>query len=262
MKTEQKKALLVVSFGTSYADTRKKNIEHVESVLKNAFPDRCFYHAYTSQMILDKLRNRDHIFIPNVNEAMEQMHSDGIIDVLVQPTHIMHGIENDMMRETILSFSSQFQKLQIGAPLLNTTQDQFAVIQAMTKELPQLSETEAIVLMGHGTTHYANSIYAALDYAFKQSGFPHIHVGTVEAYPGLWEIISALKANHTSHVYLAPFMLVAGDHATNDLAGEEEDSWKSILETNGFTTECILKGLGEYEGICELYTQHAKAAGH
>ena len=132
--------------------TRKKNIEHVESVLKNAFPDRCFYHAYTSQMILDKLRNRDHIFIPNVNEAMEQMHSDGIIDVLVQPTHIMNGIENDMMRETILSFSSQFQKLQIGAPLLNTTQDQFAVIQAMTKELPQLSETEAIVLMGHGTT--------------------------------------------------------------------------------------------------------------
>lgn len=262
MNTEQKKGLLVVSFGTSYADTRKKNIEHVENLLKNAFPDRNFYHAYTSQMIIQKLRDRDHIIIPNVTEALEQILSDGITDLLVQPTHIMNGIENDLMREAILNCSSQFQKLFIGAPLLNTTEDQFTVIQAIMKELPHLKETEAIVLMGHGTTHYANSIYAALDYAFKQNGFPHVHVGTVEAYPGLQEIISALKSSHTSHVYLAPFMLVAGDHATNDLAGEEEDSWKSILETNGFTTECILKGLGEYDGICELYIQHAKAAGH
>lgn len=256
-----KKALLVVSFGTSYADTRKKNIEHVEQLLAGAFPEHRFYHAYTSQMILKKLRTRDNLFIPNVREALEQIIADGAQALLVQPTHIMNGIENDLMRETIAEYAPQFQEVKIGAPLLHTTDDQFTVIEALMERLPHPEENEALVLMGHGTTHYANSIYAALDYAFRQKGFPRVHVGTVEAYPGLPEIIQLLQEEHIKHVYLTPFMLVAGDHATNDLAGEEEDSWKSILETNGFTTECILKGLGEYPGICELYIAHAKAAG-
>lgn len=255
-----KKAILVVSFGTSFPETREKNIEHIETVLHAAFSDRIFYHAYTSGMILKKLRERDGIVIPTVVEAMQQICADGITDLLVQPTHIINGIENDQMKQIILSFRDRLPHLHFGSPLLTTTQDQFAVIDALCRELPALTSQDALVFMGHGTTHYANSIYAALDYAFKSRGWSQIHVGTVEAYPDLDEIIAKLSGTGINHVYLTPFMLVAGDHAYNDLAGDEEDSWKSILEARGYRVTCILKGLGEYESICRLYVAHARQA--
>ena len=259
MKTE-KKALLVVSFGTSYSDTRRKNIEHIEEILHCAFPDRIFYHAYTSGMILKKLRERDGIVIPAVAEAMQQICADGITDLLVQPTHIINGIENDQMKQIVLSFRDRLPHLYFGSPLLTTTQDQFDVIDALCREMPVLTEKDALVFMGHGTPHYANSIYAALDYAFKSRGLQQVHIGTVEAYPDLTEIMTKLEETDVNHVYLTPFMLVAGDHASNDLAGEAEDSWKSILEARGYRVTCILKGLGEYESVCRLYVSHAQQA--
>lgn len=259
-KSMTNKALLVVSFGTSYKETREKNIEHIEKILAQKFPDRKFFHAYTSGMILKKLRERDHIIIPNVKEAMEDIVKEGFTDLLVQPTHIMNGVENDLMKADVLSFREHFSSLSFGAPLLTDTSDLFYVIDALTKELPALSEQEALVFMGHGSTHYANMLYGALDYAFKQTGHPHVYVGTVEAYPDLDAVLELMEGKGYRHVYLAPLMLVAGDHASNDLAGVDEDSWKSIFQSRGYETTCILKGLGEYESICELYVRHALRA--
>lgn len=256
----EKKGLLVVSFGTSHAHTRKKNIEHLERLLADAFPDRIFYHAYTSGMILKVLRERDAIYIPSVSEAMKQIVSDGVRDLLVQPTHVMNGIENEQMKSDILEWKDLFSSLAFGDPLLTSASDYTDVIEALMKELPVPGHQEALMLMGHGSPHYANSVYAALDYAFKHQGFPQVHVGTVEAYPDLDTILSDLETAGIRRVYLAPLMLVAGDHATSDLAGDEKDSWKSVLESHGMETVCILKGLGEYPGICDLYLKHAGQA--
>lgn len=255
----ENKALLVVSFGTTYKETREKNIDHIEKLLARAFPDRKFYHAYTSGMILRKLKERDGICIPNVKESMEEIVKDKITDLLVQPTHIMNGIENDLMKEDVLSFREYIPKISFGAPLISSTEDQFAVIEALMEELPPLSGKEALVFMGHGSTHYANTLYAALDYAFKQAGYPNVYVGTVEAYPDARTVLEQLEGRNISHVYLTPFMLVAGDHANNDLAGEK-DSWNSLFRSRGYETSCILKGLGEYSGICDLYIRHARRA--
>lgn len=254
-----KKGLLVVSFGTSFAETRKKNIEHVEMLLASTFPDRVFYHAYTSKMILKKLKERDQITIPTVSEAMEQIKADGITDLLIQPTHIINGIENDLMKEDVLVYQDAFTSITFGDPLLTSTEDIFCITKALVKELPALTDKEALIFMGHGSEHYANTLYAAVDYTFKRSGHSNIHMGTVEAYPKLDTILPMLKEAEISHVYLTPFMLVAGDHATNDLAGDE-DSWKTLLEAQGYRTTCVLKGLGEYDEVCDLYIHHAKEA--
>lgn len=256
----KQKALLVVSFGTSYKETREKNIEHIENLLANAFPDRKFYHAYTSKMILKKLKERDGIYIPDVKEALTAAVEDGVTDLLVQPTHIMNGIENDQMKETVLCFQKYFENISFGAPLISSTEDQFHVIEAVMEELPALSRQDALVFMGHGSSHHANTLYAALDYAFKQAGYPNVYVGTVEAYPDAQAVLNQMEGKDIRHVYLAPFMLVAGDHANNDLAGTEKDSWKSLFTARGYETECILKGLGEYERICDLYVRHARQA--
>lgn len=258
-----KKALLVVSFGTSYEATRKKTIDGIEQDLSSAFPDRIFYRAWTSKMIIRKIKNRDGIHVDTVTEAMERMIADGIDDVLVQPTHILNGVENDLMREDIAAFRDRFKQIRIGDPLLMYTDDFIAVARGVADALPSLKEDEAIVFMGHGTDHSANMTYPALDYVFRDLGLSRCFVATVEGYPALDSVMRDLKAcGCIRKVYLVPFMIVAGDHALNDMAGEEHDSWKNQLETAGYCVECILRGLGEYEVVRKLLKYHAlKASG-
>ena len=245
------KGLLVVSFGTSYPETRKKNIEHLETLLAEAFPDRTFYRAYTSGIIRKKLWERDQILIPSVKEAAQAALEDGITDLLVQPTHIMNGIENDLL------FWPETPEEAFEAKLIR--REIFDALSALPTA-QKLRDQEALVFMGHGSTHHANTLYAALDYAFKQAGYPGVYVGTVEAYPDVQAVLAQLREKDIRRVYLTPFMLVAGDHASNDLAGEETDSWNSLFRAEGYETSCILKGLGEYDGICDLYVRHARQA--
>ena len=167
-----KKGLLVVSFGTSHLDTREKNIVRLETLLAEAFPDRTCYRAYTSRMILDILKKRDGLTLPTVPMAMAQLLQEGITDLLVQPTHIMNGLENEQMKEDIMLWKNQLDSLAFGAPLLTSTRDQEDLIQAVMEEFPPLKKTEALMFMGHGSSHYANTVYAALDYAFKHQGHP------------------------------------------------------------------------------------------
>ena len=256
---DKKKAVLVVSFGTSYEETRKKTIDQIENDMAEAFPSYAIYRAWTSGMIRAKLLKRDGIRIYNVCEALEAMAADGIQEVIVQPTHVINGIENDQMKADVAAYADRFMRVSIGTPVLTTAEDSKYVIDAIVKELHPAKD-EALVLMGHGTEHYADAVYAALDYQFKDLEHSNIFMGTVEGYPTLESVMRLVQKAGYRHVVLAPFMIVAGDHANNDLAGDEEDSWKSVFEAAVFSVRCVLKGLGEYPDIRKLLLSHAEKA--
>lgn len=254
----QKKAILVVSFGTTYEDTRKKTIDVIETQIANHFKEYNIYSAWTSKMIIRKLKERDDVHINTVTEALEQMAADGVQELIVQPTHIMNGIENDMMKEDVLQFREQFGDIRFGAPLLTTDEDNRKVITCLMQEFGSIDKEEVLVFMGHGTTHYANAVYAALDYTFKAMGYSNVFVGTVEAYPSLETLLSLIQEYGAKKVILTPFMIVAGDHAKNDMASEDKESWRCQFEEAGYLVECIVKGVGEYQGIQELFLEHIR----
>ena len=256
---EIKKAILAVSFGTSHNDTRKITIDAIEKNMQEAFPSYALYRAWTSKMIIKKVNARDGVHIFTVKEAMEQMLQDGITDILVQPTHVINGIENDLMKEDALAYQEQFHSISFGDPLLTSEQDNLAVIEAITSEFKDLTKKDVLVLMGHGTTHYANAIYAALDYTFKDKGYSNIFLGTVEAYPTMESLLKMVHVYQPRKVVLAPFMIVAGDHAKNDMASDEPNSWYSQFKAEGYEVEPVLKGLGEYPGIRKLFIEHLKS---
>lgn len=259
LSTQAKKAILAVSFGTSHDDTRKLTIDAIENDMQKTFPEYQLYRAWTSKMIIKKLKARDNLEIHTVKEAMEQMRADGITDVLIQPTHVINGIENDLMKEDALSYRQYFHSISFGDPLLTSEQDSLDVIDAIAEEFNDLKQDEVLVLMGHGTTHYANAIYAALDYNFKDRGFKNIFLGTVEAYPSMETLMKMVKEYGPKKVILAPFMIVAGDHAKKDMAGDDPTSWYNQFRAAGFQTEVVIKGLGEYPGIRKILVEHLKS---
>lgn len=254
--TEEKRALLTVSFGTSHAETREKTIGAIERDIAGRYREYEVRRAFTSGMILKVLEKRDGIIIDNVAEAINRLISDGFQEVLVQPTHVIPGDEYDAMVGDVMMFEDRFDKVSIGTPLLYSTKDYQQVIRAVMEQFPDLSDREALVLMGHGTDHPINAAYAALDYHFKDMGYPNVFVGTVEGYPEVHTVLKMVEAYGPEKVILLPLMVVAGDHAVNDMAGEEADSWKSIFEKAGFQVDCILKGLGEFQAIRDIYLEH------
>lgn len=253
-----KKAILIVSFGTSYEETRKKTIDVLENRVAEEFKDYRVYGAWTSKMIINKIRKRDNIIIPTVKEALEQMIKDGVTDVILQPTHIINGIENDNMRKDAHVLRKNFNTMKFGTPLLTTEDDNLAVVNAIAEEFKYLSPESALVLMGHGTEHYANSIYAAMDYRFKAENHKNIFMGTVEGYPDIDTVIKYVNLSEPEKIVLAPFMFVAGDHATNDMSGDDPDSWLNVFTKEGYKTEAVIKGLGEYRSIQEIYINHIR----
>ena len=252
------KAILVVSFGTSYPETCEKTIGKIEEEIKEAYPEYEVYRAWTSGMIRKKVEKRDGIHILSVSEAMEQLHKKGIEEVYVQPTHVLNGIENDIMLKVVEAYRFFYKKIAVGTPLLTTQEDSERLVELMIKEWA-VKDDEMLVFMGHGTEHYANFIYPALNYQFQMKGKKNIAVGTVEGFPAVEDMIRMTKEVNPSKVILTPFMIVAGDHANNDLAGDEEDSWKSMFEAAGFETECVLKGLGEYPEVRQMFREHLEA---
>ena len=191
---------------------------------------------------------------------MEQMLLDGIREVIVQPTHMLNGFENDTMKEEVLAFKDRFAAIVFGNPVLTDKSDCRAVIRAVAEEFSPLDKNTALVLMGHGTEHYANTVYAALDYRFKDTGHKNIFLGTVEAYPALDSLLRAADSFHPKKIMLAPFMIVAGDHAQNDLAGEDPDSWMNRLSSEGYEVTPVLKGLGEYPKVRQILVEHVQQA--
>lgn len=253
-------AILLVSFGTSYLDSKKKTIDKMLERTGETFPDYKIYQAWTSKMILKILRERDNLIIPTIKEAMASLQADGVKKLIVQPTHFINGLENELMTELVQQHASPEMDIRFGAPLLSSTQDQQDVLKALIQEFCRIPQEEALVFMGHGTTHYANSVYAALDYMLKDLGHPNFFMGTVESYPDLDTLIRQVARTNAKKVHLAPFMLVAGDHANRDMAGSEPDSWKSLFEAAGYEVECHLRGLGEYKAIQDIYLEHLRTA--
>lgn len=257
----EKKAILVVSFGTSYNDTRAVTIEAIENDITEAFPEFDVRRAFTSQIIIDKLEERDGLEIDNVNEALDRLVADGVGTLVVQPTHVMNGYEYDDIVATVEEYKDNFVNLQIGSNMLATDEDYPTVIDAFTAECTEYDvDGTAIVLMGHGTEHEANATYATLQEKLTEAGYDRYFVGTVEATPTLEDVMSLVAESGAEKVVLMPFMIVAGDHANNDMAGDEEGSWKTAFKSEGYDVECVLKGLGEYAGVREVVVAHTQAA--
>ncbi|MBO3446088.1 sirohydrochlorin cobaltochelatase [Clostridium sp. CCUG 7971] len=251
-----KKAVLVVSFGTSYKETREKTIEACEKKIKQGLPEYDFYRAFTSNMIIRKLKNRDGIEIENPIQALDRLHNEGYKEVIVQTLHIICGEEFNKLKEQIESYKDKFDKVILGRPLLTYIEDYKEAVNAIETQIPKMDEDEAVVFMGHGTFHESHSSYPTLEYMLRDAGI-NAYVGTVEGYPELEQVINRLKENNIKTVNLMPFMLVAGDHAINDMAGDEDDSWKTVLEENGFNVKIHLKGLGENPYIQDKFMNHA-----
>lgn len=254
-----KKALLVISFGTSY-DVAMKAIENIEEKLAKAFPDYDCNRAFTSGMIIKKLLRTKNQKIETTTEALERLYKEGYEEVLCQPTHIVNGIEYDKMCGMISEYTQKFKTIKIGTPLLTEEEDFLECAKRVMENMPSITEKEAIVFMGHGTEHFANGAYSQMENTLRSMGHENVYVGTVEGFPTIDYVEQRLEKKGVKKVYLAPLMIVAGDHARNDLAGEEEDSWKSILEAAGYEVEVKLQGIGEYDSIAQLFVEHAKAA--
>ena len=254
-------AIMVVSFGTSYNDSREITIGAIEGAIQEAFPEYDVRRAFTSQIIIDKLEERDGLDIDNVTEALDRAIEDGVKTLVIQPTHLMDGYEYNDVVDEVAEYADQFEKVVIAAPLLTSEEDFKNVAAAITEATAEYDDGEtAICFMGHGTEAESNQVYAKLQDVLTEEGYENYFVGTVEATPSLDDVLAAVGEGNYKKAVLEPLMVVAGDHANNDMAGDEEDSWKTAFEGAGYEVECLIKGLGQIESIQQMYVEHTQAA--
>ena len=275
--------LLVVSFGTSFNDSRVADIKGVEDAIAAANPDWSVRRAFTAQIIINHVQARDGEKIDNMDQALERAVKNGVKKLVVQPTHLMHGAEYDELTETVNSYKDKFESVKIAEPLLGEVgadatainEDKAAVAKAITAEAVKTAEYDsldaaaedstAFVFMGHGTSHTAKISYSQMQAQMEQLGYKNVFIGTVEGEPedtSCESVIAKVKDAGYKNVILRPLMVVAGDHANNDMAGDDDDSWKSQFEAskNFDSVKTQIAGLGEIDAIQQLYVAHTKAA--
>ena len=275
--------LLVVSFGTSFNDSRVKDIKGIEDALQAAYPDWSVRRAFTAQIIINHVQARDGEKIDNMQQAMDRAVANGVKNLVVQPTHLMHGAEYDEMMEMIDDYRDKFESVAVAEPLLGEVgadatvinEDKEAVAKAVTAEAVATAgydsveaaakDGTAFVFMGHGTSHTAKVSYSQMQTAMQTLGYDNVFIGTVEGEPestSCENVIEAVKAAGYTKVVLRPLMVVAGDHANNDMAGADEDSWLSQFEASGAfdSVDCQIAGLGGVADVQQLYIAHTKAA--
>ena len=275
--------LLVVSFGTSFNDSRAEDIKGIEDALAEAYPDWSVRRAFTAQIIINHVEARDDEAIDNMQQALDRAVDNGVKNLVVQPTHLMHGAEYDEMVEAIDGYKDKFESVAIAEPMLGEVGDDATVINDDKKAVAQAITDEAckeagfddmqaaadagtaFVFMGHGTSHTANVTYDQMQTQMNDLGFTNAFIGTVEGEPedtACEAVIEKVKEAGFKNVILRPLMVVAGDHANNDMAGDDEDSWKSQFEASGDfdSVDCQIAGLGRIEAVEDLYVEHTKAA--
>ena len=275
--------LLVVSFGTSFNDSRVKDIKGIEDALQAAYPDWSVRRAFTAQIIINHVQARDGEKIDNMQQAMDRAVANGVKNLVVQPTHLMHGAEYDEMMEMIDEYRDKFESVAVAEPLLGEVgadatvinEDKEAVAKAVTAEAVATAgydsveaaakDGTAFVFMGHGTSHTAKVSYSQMQTVMQTLGYDNVFIGTVEGEPestSCENVIEAVKAAGYTKVVLRPLMVVAGDHANNDMAGADEDSWLSQFEASGAfdSVDCQIAGLGGVADVEQLYIAHTKAA--
>ena len=260
-----KKAILVVSIGTSQIEALEHTTLRFAEEIQGHFPEYACYIAFSSIYILKKMKsvlaNASEEFQKaqqnkylSIEEAMEQMIADGIEEVFVQPTHLLRGVETDKMKEQLQSYQTQISNIQIAEPLLVAKEDHMQTLQAILEEV-SLEEEEALLLVGHGTTHSANNTYQNLEYTAYVQGYRNVFVGTMEGGKSQRMTLRKLSASGYKKVRLMPLLFVAGYHANKDIL-MGENSWKNILEEAGFQVCPVMKGLGEYKGIRDIFLRH------
>ena len=275
------KELLVVSFGTSFNDSRATDIKGIEDALAKAFPDWSVRRAFTAQIIINHVQARDGEKIDNMDQALERAVANGVKTLVVQPTHLMHGAEYDEMCEALDAYKDKIENIVVAEPLLGEVGNDATVINADKEAVAKAvvatavadgnfesidkaaEDGTALVLMGHGTAHVAKVTYSQMQTQMEKLGYKNVFIGTVEGEPeetSCEAVIEAVKAAGYTKVALRPLMVVAGDHANNDMAGADEDSWKSMVEAAGLTVECQIAGLGRIGAVQELYVAHTQAA--
>ena len=275
--------LLVVSFGTSFNDSRAEDIKGIEDALAEAFPDWSVRRAFTAQIIINHVQARDDEAIDNMQQALDRAVANGVKNLVVQPTHLMHGAEYDEMVEAVDEYKDKFESVAIAEPMLGEVGDDATVINddkaAVAKAITDQAVSEAgydsmeaaaedgtaFVFMGHGTSHTANVTYDQMQTQMEELGFTNAFIGTVEGEPedtACDEVINKVKDAGFKKVILRPLMVVAGDHANNDMAGDDEDSWKSMFEASGDFDEidCQIEGLGRIDAVEQIYVEHTQAA--
>ena len=275
--------LLVVSFGTSFNDSRVKDIKGIEDALQAAYPDWSVRRAFTAQIIINHVQARDGEKIDNMQQAMDRAVANGVKNLVVQPTHLMHGAEYDEMMEMIDDYRDKFESVAVAEPLLGEVgadatvinEDKEAVAKAVTAEAVATAgydsveaaakDGTAFVFIGHGTSHTAKVSYSQMQTAMQTLGYDNVFIGTVEGEPestSCENVIEAVKAAGYTKVVLRPLMVVAGDHANNDMAGADDDSWLSQFEASGAfdSVDCQIAGLGGVADVQQLYVAHTKAA--
>ena len=273
--------LLVVSFGTSFNDSRVADIKGIEDALQAAYPDWSVRRAFTAQIIINHIQARDGEKIDNMTQALDRAVANGVKNLVVQPTHLMHGAEYDEMCEAIEAYKDQFESVSIAEPMLGEVGSDATVInadkEAVAKAITAAAVSEAgfesleaakdagtaFVFMGHGTAHVAKVTYSQMQTQMQNLGYENVFIGTVEGEPeetSAEAVIEAVKAAGYTNVVLRPLMVVAGDHANNDMAGSDDDSWKTVFEAAGFPVDCQIHGLGEIADVQALYVAHTKAA--
>ncbi|MBQ8826387.1 MAG: sirohydrochlorin cobaltochelatase [Oscillospiraceae bacterium] len=258
---EKPPVILAVSFGTSFDDNREVTIGAVENAIKEANPDYEVRRAFTSQIVIDVIKENGGAAIDNVEQAFDRLVDDGVKELVVQPTHVMSGFEYDDLMAVVDEYKGKFDKVSVGAPLLTSDADYTALADALAADTAAYNvDGTAVVFMGHGTHHEANAAYGKLQETFTAKGNNNYFVGTVEGSPTLEDVIAGVKAGGYSKVVLQPLMVVAGDHANNDMAGDEEGSWKLAFEAEGIEVECSLKGLGAIEAVQDMYVAHTAEA--
>lgn len=255
-----KKGVLIVSFGTSYREAEAQNINPVEQAISAALPGYEMRRAYGSRRIVKKLKERDGICIDTVSEALETLAAAGCKELIVQPTYVIHGYEYDELVEILRKYLDQFESVRLGHPLLHQQSDYKELICGLNEVFDFRSSSDAFVFMGHGTGHFANACYPALEHQIQAQGFTNVWIGTVEGYPEITDVKEKLEQLSCQKAILAPLMLVAGDHARNDMAGEDENSWKNILERDGIEADCMIAGLGNYAFVQRMFAEHALQA--
>lgn len=254
-----KKGILVVSFGTTYRETREKNIGRITQMVRETYPGYLVAEAFSSAVVRRVLKERDGIAVPDVREALKAMHEAGVERVVVFPTHIIDGIENNRMKQDVKACLTYFDEIKTADVLLAMEADYDKTAKALWQSVADAAGDSPVIFMGHGSEHTADACYARFEEALKRHAPNSVYVATVEGSVSIDDVLRRLIASgrKSGRVLLAPFMLVAGDHANNDMAGEE-DSFAEKLRDAGYEPECILKGIGEYPKIRECYLEHLR----
>lgn len=252
------KAILVVSHGSSYKDTREKCIDAVETRISESFPEAIIRRAFSSDRIIAKLKEKDGICIDTVTEALDKLLSEGIKEVFVQPLLIIPGYEYDKLRAIIGGYEEKgFTTLKLGKPLLYDMKDYPQVVKALEDQIQDIKQTDRVMMMAHGTDHSANGLYMCLQH-FLDKANVNITIGNIKGYPEIKDIIPFLEYMKVNRVSLFPFMLVAGDHARKDMAGEAEDSWVNVLRKKGYKVDYQIRGLGENKMVHRIFINKIK----